>query len=116
MMTTEGCYRDCFAAPSGLRGTLVRTKTTGAGKKKEQLEVVVDAAAFISDPTWLRVGWELWAAVFPDRDFPLGLPVMGLQAMRCVEATYADSAAMSRALLQELPDEAGESSLSQMRL
>ena len=45
---------------SGLRGTLVRTKTTGVGKGRETLELVVDRGAFLFRERWLEVGWELW--------------------------------------------------------
>ena len=39
-----------------LRGTLVRTKTTGAGKRQEQLFINVGVEAFVCEPTWLATG------------------------------------------------------------
>ena len=88
--------------PSGLRGTLVRTKTTGLGKHREELELVVDVEAFIVMPLWLETGWRLWEDVFPHRDFFMGLPSVDRSTMRCIEARYSDSAAMSLALLASL--------------
>ena len=46
--------------PSGLRGTLVRTKATGAGKKRGQLDIIVGREVYISEPKWLSEGWALW--------------------------------------------------------
>ena len=82
---------------SGLRGTLVRTKTTGAGKHKEELEVVVDKSAFVLVPGWLSAGWVLWDGVFPERDFFFGFPTPSRDGMLCMEASYADDTAMSHA-------------------
>ena len=83
---------------SCLRGSLVRTKTSGAGKKKQVLEVVVDADAYVVHSSWLRWGWELWRDTPQDRDLFLGLPSPDLSRMIHLEAKYADSVAMSRAL------------------
>ena len=93
--------------PPGLRGTLVGAKTAGAGKRREQLEVVVDRSAFTAEPTWLEVGWGLWSGLFPARDFCLGRPSTDLQSMRCIEACVADFAAMGHVLTQGLVDESG---------
>ena len=41
----------------GPRATLVRTKTTGAGKKKEQLELVVDRMTYLVEEGCLATGW-----------------------------------------------------------
>ena len=60
--------------PSGLRATLVRTKTTGAGEKKEQLEIVVDRAAYLVEEAWLMAGWALWVKHDYPRDYFLCLP------------------------------------------
>ena len=50
----------------GLRGS---TKTTGAGKHREELEVVVDRSAFVLVDNWLEASWHLWDGLYPDRDF-----------------------------------------------
>ena len=47
---------------------MVRTKTTGIGKHKEELELVVDRAAFVYVESWLELGWRLWEGVYPQRD------------------------------------------------
>ena len=52
-----------------LRGTLVRTKTSGAGKKREELYLHIDVTALFFHPSWLRVGWELWQALGTRRDY-----------------------------------------------
>ena len=63
---------------------------------------MIDIGAFIATPTWLEVGWRLWEGVFPHRDFFMGLPSADRSAMRCIEARYSGSAAMSLALLASL--------------
>ena len=86
----------------GLRGTLVRTKTSGANKKKQHLEVVVDRAAYLLHEDWLEVGWLLWQETPQSRDYFLGLPSPDLASMIPVEAKYADAVAMSHALFMSL--------------
>ena len=54
---------------NGLRATLARTKTTGAGKRHEQLELVVDSEAFFIGRNWLHTGWQLWDKHDQPRDF-----------------------------------------------
>ena len=83
----------------GLRGTLVRTKTNGTGKRQEELYLHVDFGAYLKHSTWLRVGWELWGETDPNRDFFLGLPTPDLAGMRNIEARYPDAQAMSKALM-----------------
>ena len=84
---------------SGLRGTLVRTKTSGAGKRREELLRSVSCGAHFLHPSWLEVGFKLCEAHVSDRDYLLGIPTRDLEGMREIEAKYADGAAMSRALL-----------------
>ena len=83
----------------GLRGTLVRTKTTGAGKRREELLLFVSLDAYLLHREWLKTGFALWESCTSERDYLLGLPTPDLQGMREIEAKYADGAAMSRALL-----------------
>ena len=85
----------------------VRTKSTGVGKARETLELVVDVGAFVVEPGWLLEGWSLWQHVDHDRDYILGLPSPDLETMRLVEATYSHSTAVSRSLLSRLRDETG---------
>ena len=42
-----------------LSGLLKRTKTTGAGKRVKELPFHVASHAWIEEPSWLRVGWEI---------------------------------------------------------
>eukprot|EP00969_Alexandrium_andersonii_P033984 1485905-Alexandrium_andersonii.AAC.1 len=39
--------------PTGLIGTLTRTKTSGLGKRHEVLGLFVLEGAFVADPQWL---------------------------------------------------------------
>ena len=73
---------------AGLMGTLVRTKTSGAGRKREELYVHVSAGAFILVASWLEVGWRMWSRVSPDRDYFLVLPSFDLEGWILREARY----------------------------
>ena len=95
----------------GLRATWIRTTTTGAGKKKEQLKMVVDRMAYIIEENWLATGWQLWWKHDFPRDYFLCMPTVGLQGARPVEARYADGVAMSRALMGGLSNRQGDSLL-----
>ena len=56
-------------ASNGLTGKLARTKTTGGGKKVREMIVFVPSEAWIVEPRWLQVGFDLWVALAPwDRD------------------------------------------------
>ena len=48
---------------SGLHATLVRTKTSGSGKKIEELPVFISSDVFLVEPDWLVSGYDLWWAV-----------------------------------------------------
>ena len=93
---------------SGLRGTLVRTKTSGVGKSREELEVVIVQAAFLFMSAWLQTGWAVWELVGTGRDYFMGLPTPDLMGMRQVEAKYAHAVAMDHALLQQLKNSSGQ--------
>ena len=41
-----------------LKGTLVRTKTSGPGRRREELYIHVDSAAYLVSPGWLEAGVE----------------------------------------------------------
>ena len=97
--------------PDGLHGKLVRTKTSGVGKAREVLVLFVSSNAWLVESSWLTVGWKLWEAVHPDRDYFLGLPSDDMSSMRPVEAKYVDGLAMSRALLASLPGPDGKERL-----
>ena len=83
---------------------IVRSKTTGPGKKVEVRWVYVSVDAYLVDPRWLTVGFELWKSegfAF-DRDYLVPLPSRRRDRAREAEATYAEASAMSWALFGEL--------------
>ena len=43
-----------------LPGVLERTKTTGAGKKVEVQHIFISVEAWLEEPRWLGVGYQLW--------------------------------------------------------
>ena len=55
-------------AGGSLRGTLARTKTSGAGKKVEELYLHIDANAWLGQRDWLLVGYALWQYIGSARD------------------------------------------------
>ena len=81
--------------PSCMRATLFRTNTTGTGKRKEQLEMIVDRQAYICEAAWLEEGWKLWDTLECERGLCLGVPSDDLSSVRRVEARYADAVAMA---------------------
>ena len=58
--------RDVSMGEAGMTGKLMRTKTTGPGKKVKQLTVFVPFEAQISGNNWLQVGYDLWRSVVSD--------------------------------------------------
>ena len=62
----------------------------------------VTSEAYLSEQTWLEVGWSLWAQVSPERDYFLCLPTKDWQGARPLEAKYTDALAMGRCLLTKL--------------
>ena len=71
----QGLSPDSMAlGPSGLSGTLTRTKTSGSGRRQETLPVWVEKGACFQDPAWLSVGFSLWQAQDVKRDFLVLLP------------------------------------------
>ena len=66
----RGLVPDRIVSEHGiLKGTLVRTKTTGAGKKREELTIAVGQDVFAREPDWMCTGWRLWQAFDTPRDF-----------------------------------------------
>ena len=91
-----------------LRGTLVRSKTTGAGKRREELYLHVDRMAYILESSWLEVGWRLWQRCGTARDYFLLLPTADFTGVIELEASYTDSQACSRALMRKVLLQSGE--------
>ena len=82
----------------GLEALLTRTKTTGPGKKVELLPLHVTHGAIVVEPTWLTVGFALWAEHVSERSYFLCLPTVDRAGVRFVEAEYSDATSMTRAL------------------
>ena len=83
---------------AGLTMKLLRTKTSGPGKKDEVLTAYVSAGAYLVHPGWIKVGVQLWKALHFDRDFFLGPPSRDLSRMLPSVASYEDRSAMTKAL------------------
>ena len=91
----------------GLRGVLERTKTTGAGKKVEIQHVFISVEAWLEEPRWLGVGYQLWKTMSEEaglfnRDFMLALPNYEGTGLIGAMGKYYHASQMSQALLGEL--------------
>ena len=91
----------------GLEGEIVRSKTTGAGRRVEVQKFFVGNNAFLLGPHWLEVGFELFEkygkeARSEKRDFMMPRPNKALDGFRESMVNYSDAMSMSRALLREL--------------
>ncbi|CAE7764855.1 DNAJC17, partial [Symbiodinium necroappetens] len=91
----------------GLEAVLARTKTTGPGKSVKRVKFYISKDAWIGIPGWLGVGWEIWdelsrEASLTERDFLLPVPGSSLESLTRKVASYADAAALSKALLSNL--------------
>ena len=53
----RGLLPDRIVVSNGiLKGTLVRTKTSGAGKRREELTIAVGRDVYLCEPGWLGTG------------------------------------------------------------
>ena len=100
-------YSSIRVCPRGLEAVLTRTKTTGPGKSVKTVKLYVSKDAWLEAPTWLSVGWEIWEELTQEaglarRDFLLPVPASDLQSITKKVASYADAAALSKALLSNL--------------
>ena len=92
---------------NGMEFSLLRTKTTGAGKKFARRPGFVSANAFLKQSEWLFTGLDVWESFgFEDRDYWLMCPSRDLEAARAIEMKYVQASAASRALLLTLGNEA----------
>ena len=104
----RGLIPDRIVLENGiLRGTLVRSKTTGTGKQREELTIAVGHDVFLREPDWMCTGWRLWQAFDTPRDLFLGAPTPELDSMQAIEPSYADARGMNRALLSRMVDGSG---------
>ena len=79
----------------GLTGELVRTKTTGPGKKVWKMAVHVCKRAWLAEPEWLFIGYILWKDMgksvgLEDRDYLLPKPTEQLDSFAPQMARYHD--------------------------
>jgi hypothetical protein len=96
---------DLVLRKGGLEARITSTKTTGPGKRVEVLYAFVSNDAYLVSQAWLEVGFRLLegGAGHIARDYLLPLPSTDCLGFRASPAVYADSLAMTRALLRELP-------------
>ena len=85
-----------------LRGQLLRTKTTGADKKRGERAFAISDECYLLHPEWLGVGFYLWEGFLTDREYFLVAPSEDCQAASHSPLGYSDASAMSRALNAEL--------------
>ena len=91
----------------GVTAVLVKTKTTGPGKKVSHLRIWVSVHGWIKRKHWLEVGYDLWkqmgrAAGLLERDFALPCPSDDLQGFSKRVASYAVASKCSQALFNDL--------------
>ena len=70
LLCTWGCLRlsdlegldpgRLYLGSRGLRGTLIRTKTTGPGKQVRETPIFISRKISLSGHDWLRCGYDLW--------------------------------------------------------
>ncbi len=95
-----------------LRLQLVRTKSTGRGKRVERREAAVSAGAYLK-ARWLEQGWEQIAASASHvRDDLMSPPERGLQWARAKELSYQEAAGWSRALCRKVGAALGQTPAS----
>ena len=91
----------------GLRGKIVRSKTTGDGKRIDVQDFYVAFDSWLVAAEWLSVGWNLFCEMGRSygnqgRDFLLPRPDRRMHGFRGSMVRYADALSMSRALANEL--------------
>ena len=89
---------------AGLSLTAHSTKTTGAGKRVEQVFAFVSPQAFFLFRDWAKVGYNLLGKIagHVKRDYLLPLPSPDFQGVRRGPVLYADALNMTRTMLREL--------------
>ena len=113
---TMGIPPDCLelVKDKGIKGKIVRSKTSGEGRRVEMQEFYVAFDCWLERRGWLLEGWRLFFELGAGygnshRDFLLPRPDRHLQGFRGAMVKYPEAMAMSRALLGALkrPDEEG---------
>lgn len=89
---------------AGLTGRLLRTKTSGAGRRVRELPLFVPRGAWLASESWLATGYKIWAEIKPkDRDFFLPRPVPSLGGFTARAASSADAAWLGEEVLARAP-------------
>ena len=91
-----------------LIGRILRSKTSGQGRRVEVVHFFVDSKAFLIHRDWLLTGWKLNADMTDEsgmgaRDYLVPKPTPNLQSFRKSMVKYQDALSMSRGLLALLP-------------
>lgn len=85
-----------LTAGVGFVGNLLRTKTTGVGKKVKPREIFVADNAYLWKKDWLRCGLELWEEEDVSRDNLILLPNSDMSGFRNIGAEVQDRVALTR--------------------
>ena len=105
---TLGMHMDTMREDSmGVWATLMKTKTTGPGKRVLQCKVYVSHEAYLEEKQWLATGLDLWKkmgyeAGLSGRDFMLPMPDDALAGFSRRVASYPAASACSQALFGAL--------------
>ena len=96
-----------FHRKEGLVGEIVRSKTTGVGRRVEVQTFYISDKAWLLSETWLEEGYRIFErfgveARNEKRDFLMARPNKGLDGFRSSMVSYSDAMSMSRAILREL--------------
>ncbi len=91
----------------GLRGRIMRSKTTGEGKRIDVQEFYVSKASWLRFDGWLWEGWKLFRELgerygSSNRDFLLPRPDRRLENFRGAMVKYHEAMSMSRALMNRM--------------
>ena len=108
---TLGCPPSSFrwVETQGLEAEIVRSKTSGDGKRVESQKFFISVHSWLVNETWLKTGLRLFwrtgsEANLDLRDFMLPKPNGNLSGFSNGILKYGDAMAMTRAMLSELPD------------
>ncbi len=86
----------------GLNVVMMRTKTTGHDKAVQSKPGFVSWSAWIAEPNWLQVGWDLWCSQAPwERDYLLVVPTAD-GGCRPRELKYAEYTGRMRGIIANL--------------
>eukprot|EP00971_Amphidinium_carterae_P036907 725521-Amphidinium_carterae.1 len=93
----------------GLSFTLVRSKSTGPGKRHQQVPCFVSAQVWLREPLWLHVGLGLWQRHASERDYLLLTPSADMHQVHQRELKYNEAVRCTRLVNRYLQN--GESAL-----